>query len=1018
MTPFSQVAFALSDFAPEHPYRQQPRFQQVRDDSVQTLEVFKSLKGGRSKYYSDDGAVADLLSLSGTLPVLVHGVPYNIPVEIFVPPLYPSDAPLVFVRSTSTTAIKPGHESVDAGGKVSIAYLRQWHAGTNNLEGLCRKLVEVFGEEPPVHARPQVQAMTGGGGVASSGGGSSSSSSVVPQQRRAHAPPPAVAASPPSPAAMDLDSVMIDIFDSDSSSSGAAVQSSPLRRGGGGGGGSSYAAAPLRLSVQTTTLLSMVRGLAASRDRARDIASRTLPLSLLLAPRFESFGDSPKQKGRGGGVGGDEDEPTLASLLGDAGRAKDRLDGCMAAFLERSGLDPASAYKGAPLKTRESCTRKVRDDYKGDALLLCDICRCSVVVKSEEDLKNVLDELLKGGWGGVVVRLKNRFKYFLFTGIRDCLLNVEIELEPGGGKTHICEIQIHLDVILALKKISHTYYDFFREYFKGSTESYQKRVEAFDELCPGGFVSSSGDSSEMSGEHLISEILESSDERRLLALANLTRREMLGDYHVHALCRERLLSLNFGSLSPLEGLRLLHELADVYALAGDHEKAVDLATDVLRKSTALQGMRHMDTLAAAHNLAKAFVIRADSRDAYGDVLGDSAEDRKKAAKLFEVALKGREETIGKDHLDTVSSAESLAALRLAQRLDLKLGDITILEKFAFYICNFVVGGGLTWKVLGFPMLILIFVTSLQAWGAIKNEALLGLPFNDDVVVILFWFHHLPFVFVTYLIARRSDDGAVWLGQRSQYTAYIRDLQILEAVERALEVRIDKQGEDDPAAIYTATVLIDVLGGLAERNDRMLYTVKFLFLPVPILLRTPPTHAFATWNLAKAIEDHNEAQLFHKNALDWARRVAESRRKLITACEEKYGKFHPDTLTALNEYDFCCDVVEEKEREVTRNLRRVCPCCDHDKKEVKESMSNLKERLKTAEDQLGKRHETTRKIKRRRAKIRFEYNTDAVAGVCVSFLYCSLCLGIFAATGLFWYWIIAMKIMKHPWGWLG
>ena len=71
--------------------------------------------------------------------------------------------------------------------------------------------------------------------------------------------------------------------------------------------------------------------------------------------------------------------------------------------------------------------------------------------------------------------MKNRFANPLFTGIRDLLINFRVD-------GHICEVQVHLSHLLALKHTAHKYYSYFRDYFVGTDESYKIRMELFSEL--------------------------------------------------------------------------------------------------------------------------------------------------------------------------------------------------------------------------------------------------------------------------------------------------------------------------------------------------------------------------------------------------------------------------------------------------------------------------------------------------------------------------------------------------------
>jgi hypothetical protein len=88
--------------------------------------------------------------------------------------------------------------------------------------------------------------------------------------------------------------------------------------------------------------------------------------------------------------------------------------------------------------------RKITDDYGGDHTKLCDAVRGSITLTTEEQIAAVLGALLGGikgeGTTVTVERAKNRFDVPLFTGIRDVLVNVLVEVEGHGA--HVCEIQV------------------------------------------------------------------------------------------------------------------------------------------------------------------------------------------------------------------------------------------------------------------------------------------------------------------------------------------------------------------------------------------------------------------------------------------------------------------------------------------------------------------------------------------------------------------------------------------------
>ncbi|GMI23141.1 hypothetical protein TeGR_g9652 [Tetraparma gracilis] len=203
---------------------------------------------------------------------------------------------------------------------------------------------------------------------------------------------------------------------------------------------------------ETLRTLQNILGMMQARDACREVAMLELLLGLMNDPALESFGGSP---GHPEGAGAD-----LTELHERAGWFRVELEKVIEGFLRSLDIDPQTEIKAldeegkektfkaftmAGLKTMESCTRKMTDDYDGDHMRICDVVRCSIVVETEEQLAAVLKALVDGQIKGegvkvTVARLKNRFAVPMFTGIMDCLLNVLVEVEGQGG--HVCEIQL------------------------------------------------------------------------------------------------------------------------------------------------------------------------------------------------------------------------------------------------------------------------------------------------------------------------------------------------------------------------------------------------------------------------------------------------------------------------------------------------------------------------------------------------------------------------------------------------
>ena len=185
----------------------------------------------------------------------------------------------------------------------------------------------------------------------------------------------------------------------------------------------------------------------------------------------------------------------------------------------------------APLKGRERTIAKVKDDYEGNHLCVLDLVRCSIIVETEMQVAKVLEKMLSMD---IVVRLKNRIRPPLFTGMRHLLLNVGI-----GG--HICEVQIHQAHIFDEKHVMHTYFDYFRAMFQGSSASYEQlmvQVEAVGNL---GMKRGQGMGSIA---WAISRLLKKGDLKRLRGLANLVGQRIgFGDEALELVLRKKIVEL-------------------------------------------------------------------------------------------------------------------------------------------------------------------------------------------------------------------------------------------------------------------------------------------------------------------------------------------------------------------------------------------------------------------------------------------------------------------------------------------
>ncbi|XP_041852147.1 tumor susceptibility gene 101 protein isoform X1 [Melanotaenia boesemani] len=162
------------------------------------ITYFKNLVPVMDKYVYNDGTAKNLMSLTGTIPVMVSGnngfalcppqnrfqlfktsvlkyarkskksllnlpeIPYcfilqdktyNIPICLWFEEEYPQAAPICFVQPTREMMILKG-KHVSNSGKIRLPYLEDWKNGECDLVSLLQVMVAMFGEFPPVCMRP------------------------------------------------------------------------------------------------------------------------------------------------------------------------------------------------------------------------------------------------------------------------------------------------------------------------------------------------------------------------------------------------------------------------------------------------------------------------------------------------------------------------------------------------------------------------------------------------------------------------------------------------------------------------------------------------------------------------------------------------------------------------------------------------------------------------------------------------------------------------------------------------
>jgi len=153
------------------------------------------LTPGIAPLVENDGEVQHCLVLQGTIAMHFRGNTYQLLVDIYLPPGYPSRPPVAYVRLTENMYLKENHMHVGSDGKVYLPYLHEWNLRTHNLVELVVAMSSVFSADPPVFTRPPPPAAA------------PAASAAMPP------PPPRNSQSPPPPMPPDFGDVVPDFDD-------------------------------------------------------------------------------------------------------------------------------------------------------------------------------------------------------------------------------------------------------------------------------------------------------------------------------------------------------------------------------------------------------------------------------------------------------------------------------------------------------------------------------------------------------------------------------------------------------------------------------------------------------------------------------------------------------------------------------------------------------------------------------------------------------------------------------------
>jgi len=418
------------------------------------------------------------------------------------------------------------------------------------------------------------------------------------------------------------------------------------------------------LKFKSRDVIYNLLGFLASRDAAEATSEAKLPNDVM--DDFPSFKHSQyMRQHRLDGEGPVRDYDELEEV---ARAAMPGFTTLMRRVVTTTGLDPDAyaLHQGArlpiegrnffrvltiaPLKSRKRCDEKVTNEYGGEYDCVLDCVRCSIVVESEQQLQTAMSFLSEGDVSllaqappadaagtFVVVRLKNRYSEPLFNGYRDALINIALAV---GKCWVVCEVQLHIAAMLALKADMHIYYEFFRSFFSGNTDAVERRMEALDVVGRAA-----------SPDQLLKDALTGNDKKRLAGLAKLFDESMMGDFTLLMQVERRRLELVIRDASTeaerKEAVDQKARLAGVLWSAGLFVECEPLLAEVLEDQRRTLGNDHVQTLVSMNN--------------YANLLDDTGR-REDAEALYREALEAQRRTLGDLHPDTLTSMSNVAIL--------------------------------------------------------------------------------------------------------------------------------------------------------------------------------------------------------------------------------------------------------------------------------------------------------------------------------------------------------------------
>ena len=121
--------------------------------SLLKSSVGEHLKPGIAPLVENNGDTSNCMVFQGTIAIVFRGNTYQLLVDIYLPPGYPSRAPVSYVRLAQNMYLKENHPHVGSDGMVYMPYLHEWNGRSHSLIEMVVAMSSLFSADPPVFTR-------------------------------------------------------------------------------------------------------------------------------------------------------------------------------------------------------------------------------------------------------------------------------------------------------------------------------------------------------------------------------------------------------------------------------------------------------------------------------------------------------------------------------------------------------------------------------------------------------------------------------------------------------------------------------------------------------------------------------------------------------------------------------------------------------------------------------------------------------------------------------------------------